>query len=72
MGTVHVLGDTYPATAVIAKAMEDLIVEGYDQVLVVMGGPQHTEIRWSTMRNADLAFLIASAQAELYKRLSDG
>lgn len=69
MGTIHVIGQTYPAKVVTAKALEDMETEGYDQVLIVMGSPDKTDVRWSTMTNSQLSFLIHVAQSELMKRL---
>lgn len=69
MGTIHVIGNTYSAKAVMAKAMEDMVADGHDCVLVVMGTSDATDVRWSTMTNAQLAFMVAVAQAELLKRV---
>lgn len=69
MGTIHVIGETHSAKVTMAKALEDMLADGHDCVLVVMGTREVTDIRWSTMTNAQLAFLVSVAQAELLKRI---
>ena len=70
MAKIHIIGGKAPANVVIARAAEDMTELGYDHVLIVMGGPDDTDIRWSNISNAQLAFLIAAAQAEMTKLIN--
>lgn len=70
MAKIHIIGNKAPANAVIARAAEDMAELGYDRVLIVMGGPGDTDIRWSGMTSAQLAFLVAAAQAEMIRLIN--
>lgn len=58
--------------AILARAMEDLPVEGYDQVVIIMGGPTDTDARWSHMPFKDLVYLHRALGLAIDEAIRDG
>jgi hypothetical protein len=56
-------GNSASALVTLHRAIEDL--GDFDQVVIMMGGPTETEVRWSSMSLKELTYLFMSLQAAI-------